>query len=267
MKLSVDQILSIEKELIEILKEAGSRLLFYWGKCIKHGNKDDQSFVTEADLAIEDFLINSLSKLYPNATFLAEESGYTGKNDGPYQWVIDPLDGTRNFTHHIPYFCISVALTYKDDPLIGVIYNPLHNELFYASKGNGSFYNGKKISIKAPQSFEQSFLVFGISHLRDRRSTIVKASIHLASRVAAIRCMGAVALDMAYIALGRFDGALFASLAWWDVAAGILIIQESGGVVFDWEGEKLTPSYANCMAGSALICNNLLQYFIQQPRD
>lgn len=249
---------TIELQLKQIIKQAGSLLLSYWHKKeIRINKKADKSLVTEADLATEKLLITELQKLFPPADFLTEESGQLGSNNNGYRWVIDPLDGTRNFAYHIPYFCISVALTYQNKPIIGVIYNPILDELFYAQEGKGAFCNDQKITIATPSSFSTSFIAFGLSSTAKYRVPMMKAAQKLVGKVAAVRHMGAVALDMANMAIGRFDGLLFTHLAWWDVAAGMLLIQEAGGQVREIGGKPLGPDYKSCIAGSELVFTHL----------
>ncbi len=249
---------NIDSELKTIIKEAGKLLLVYWNKKeIKKDKKSDKSLVTEADLASEKLLIDRLQALFPQADFWTEESGQLGSNKNGYRWVIDPLDGTRNFAYHIPYFCISVALTYQDKPIIGAIYNPILDELFFAAEGKGAFCNDTKIAISSPKSFADSFIAFGLSYTPQQRIPVIKAAQKLVGTIAAVRHMGAAALDMANMAIGRFDGLMFAHLSWWDVAAGVLIIEEAGGKVREIGGNPVGPDYKSCIAGSELIFDNL----------
>lgn len=253
---------NLEIELKNSMRQAGKLLLSYWHKKdITINKKADRSLVTEADLASEKLLMTSLQKLFPQADFWSEESGQSGSNNNGYRWVIDPLDGTRNFAYHIPYFCISVALTYHDKPVIGAIYNPLLDELFYAQEGKGAFCNDTKITISKPSSFTQSFIAFGLSYTEKHRIPVIKAAQQLVGKVAAVRHMGAMALDMANMAMGRFDGLMFTYLSWWDVAAGILIIEEAGGKVRELGGNPLRPDYTSCIAGSELVFDNLHKLF------
>ncbi len=255
---------TIKLELTALMKEAGKLLLFYWNKKnLKIDKKGDKTLVTEADLASEKFLIDSLQKLFPIADFLTEESGAFGSNKSGYCWVIDPLDGTRNFAFHIPYFCISVALTYKDRPIIGAIYNPIVDELFYAQEGTGAWCNDIPLRVSTPPSFTESFIAFGLSYTRSPayRLPVIKAAQKLVGTVVAVRHMGAVALDMANVAIGRFDGLMCISLCWWDVAAGTIIIEEAGGKVREINGSRLGPHFTSCIAGSPLIFDNLVKLF------
>lgn len=248
----------IETELITIVKEAGSLLLSYWGVPLAK-NKKSEGFVTEADIAVEQFLMNALRDLFPAADFWAEESGTSGSNNNGYQWIIDPIDGTRNFTHCIPYFCISVALTYYNKPVHAVIYNPIKNELFYAADGQGAYCNELPITVSGSTLLEHSFIAFGLPYAREQRYAVVNIAQKVAAQAGAVRHMGAVALDMANMAMGRFDGLLFTHLSWWDVAAGMLLVKEAGGCVTDLQGQTIDPSYAGCIAGNPLLYTQLYQ--------
>jgi myo-inositol-1(or 4)-monophosphatase len=252
---------NVDSELKKIIKEAAFLLLLYWDKPIQKNKKENGSIVTQADIESEKLLIERLSALMPQADFWSEESGQSGAKDTGYRWVIDPLDGTRNFAYKIPYFCISVALTYHDEPILAVIYNPIQDELFFAKKGEGAYCNDQKIAVSDPQTFKECFIAFGLSYATKHRPEMIKAAQKLVGRVAAVRHMGAIALDMANTAMGRFDGVMFTHLSWWDVAAGILIIEEAGGVVRQINGEPLGPDYTTCLAGSTFVFERLQGLF------
>lgn len=240
-----------DSELERICKEAGAILLSFWGKQLAHTAKRD-GFVTEADLASEAYLIKELQKLVP-ADIWAEESGQSGSLNNGYRWVIDPLDGTTNFAATIPYFCISIALTLHDEPIVSAIYNPLQDEFFFAQKGAGSLCNGKKITVSDTQTPDQAIIALSFAYDVSKRDAVLAAAQKLVYSVAALRNMGAAALDMAQLAAGRMDAVFFSDLAWWDVAAGALLVGESGGRVTDFQGAPLGPSYRSCVAGGAAI--------------
>lgn len=199
----------------EIMKEAGALLLSFWNKPDLKVWQKGKSVASEADIAIEQFLIKRLSALGITTNFCAEESGISGQSSDGYQWVIDPVDGTRNFVRHIPYFCISVALTHHDDPIVGAIYNPLSDELFFAQKGQRATCNGVPLYV-AERPLSEMLVV-------------TRLATDLTAHVGAVRHMGAIALDMAYLAAGRLDAVIFSYPSWWDIAAGQLLLQEAGG--------------------------------------
>ena len=147
-----------------IIKEVGKLQLSYFpnARSLARHEKDGAGFVTEVDIKSEEILIERLSQIVPEADFFAEESGISGNGD--YRWIIDPLDGTINFAHGLPHFCISIALTYKNDPIFGMIYQPLLNELFWAEKGKGAWFNGERIRVSSPKSFDKSLLVVGLPY-------------------------------------------------------------------------------------------------------
>ena len=241
-------------EVVEpIMCKAGDILLSYQAKQLTRTQKEEHGFVTEADLASEQFLISELSKIMPEASFCAEESGISGSTTSDYSWVIDPLDGTTNFSYGLPYYCISVALTYRDEPQFGMIYQPLLGELFYAQKGMGAFLNGQPITVSAPEDFNKSLIAVGLPYPAQERVNMVGMAQQVAGKAHGIRHFGAIALDLAYVAAGRLDGVMFGGLAWWDVAAGMLLIQEAGGLVSDFQGNQLNPAYRTCIGGGPMV--------------
>jgi len=239
-----------------IIQQAGVILISYYGKVLTCQAKKNHGFVTEADRASENYLIDQLAKILPKASFFAEESGRSGNND--YCWVIDPLDGTTNFSHKLPYFCISVALTYKGKPQVGILYQPLTNELFFAERGKGAFLNGEKIKISLPKYFNNSLVAMGLPYQSLKRKQLLHVAERIAQQAYGVRHFGAIALDLAYVACGRIDGAFFACLDWWDVAAGMLLIEQAGGVVTDFFGQPISEDYTSCIAGSKMVHYHML---------
>ncbi len=238
-----------------IVRKAGDILLSYYGKQLIRQEKPRHGFVTEADHASEQYLIENLAKVLPEASFFAEESGKSGS--GEYCWVIDPLDGTTNFAHGLPYFCISVALTHKDIPIVGIIFQPLSNEVFFAQSGKGAFLNGDKINVSAPVGFDKSLIALGLPYAKSKSVPLIHAAESVIKQAYAFRHLGAIALDLAYVAAGHLDGVFFTHLAWWDVAAGMLLIQEAGGMISDFTGNALNPAYNSCIAGGLQVYETL----------
>jgi len=239
-----------------IIRQAGVILLSYYGKELTRQEKKNHGFVTEADRASENCLIDQLAKILPEASFFAEESGRSGDND--YCWVIDPLDGTTNFVHELPYFCISVALTYKGKPQVGILYQPLTNELFFAEQGKGAFLNGEKIKISLPKHFNNSLVAMGLPYQSLKKKQLLHIAEQIAQQAYCVRHFGAIALDLAYVACGRMDGVFFSYLAWWDVAVGMLLIEQAGGVVTDFSGQSVSEDYTSCIAGSKMVHCHML---------
>jgi myo-inositol-1(or 4)-monophosphatase len=199
--------------------------------------KTKNDFVSEVDRAAEQAIIELLRESYPQHSILAEESGLS-KSDSDYQWIIDPLDGTTNFLHGFPQYCVSIALSIKGVVNHGVIYDPTRNELFYASKGAGAFLNDRRIRASKVVNLKDALVGTGfpfkqLKHF-DRYLAMFKDVTMAAS---AVRRPGAAALDLAYVACGRYDAFWEMGLSPWDIAAGALLIKESGGLIADFSGE------------------------------
>lgn len=243
-------------EVEEVVREAGKLLLRYYEDKLTKNYKSDGSYATEADLAAEEFLIAQLTELLPEAGIFAEESG---KNDhsGRYNWVIDPLDGTNNFAHSIPYSCISIALVEDDHPILAIIYDFHRNELFAAYRDHGAFLNGRPISVSKTDSMEQALICAPVAYKgtisAQKRQYYWNCLERVEKQCVTIRVLGAAALDLAYVAAGRVDGVFFEGLSWWDVAAGILLISEAGGQVSTYDQGVITSSFSNLVGGNKRI--------------
>lgn len=249
--------LSLPATIEPIIKRAGEIVVSYFRRIIQCKIKKTGGFVTEADLASEQYLTKQLEQVLPGASFIGEE---LGKNDGctEYCWVIDPLDGTTNFVHGIPYFCISIALTLKDEPLFGAVYQPLTDEYFYAERGAGAFLNGRRICVSSVEHLHQSIPVIGFPYKKERQfEHLLKLTNEIAPKTYTFRHFGAAALDQAYVACGRLDAVLFEDLGWWDVAAGMLLIEEGGGIVTDYEGKLVDSHYKTFVAAGPHLYTQL----------
>ncbi len=246
-----------------IIRQSGTILLDHFQTQLTRTRKGDKGFYTEADLASEEYIKRELGILYPEVAIIAEESGFNNITSD-YCWVIDPLDGTTNFAHGLPYFCVSIALTYKGEPQFGIIYQPLTNELFYAYKGKGAFCNGNPMVVSTTP-LEQSLLFIGFPYAKGESFLhVLKHLESVSARTFAFRHLGAIALDLAYVADGRGDGVFFEDLEWWDVAAGILLIQEAGGLATTYKGEPVRNGYYTCIAGNPVVYK-ALQPLLQGP--
>lgn len=233
--------------LDELLKCATEAALIA-GKIIKEGfgtsftikNKEGKNnLVTEYDNLSEEAIINKITSRFPDHKFLAEESGKSGfQNSDNIRWLIDPLDGTVNFAHQLPIFSVSIAAELNKELLVGVIYNPILDELFYAKKGGGAFLNNEPIKVSETTSLDTSFLVTGFPYNVDKDPGFcVEQFISIIRRGIPIRRLGSAALDLAYVANGRFDGFWEIELKPWDVAAGVLLVREAGGLVTQYNNE------------------------------
>ncbi len=183
---------------------------------LKKGPKD---FVTNSDRTVEKILIDELIKYKKKYSILTEETGYIENEDTENIWIIDPIDGTNNFLHGVPHFCISIAFQSKDEILTGLVFDPIKNEIFYAEKNQGAFFNNHRIRVSKKKDLEECLFATNYRGL-------IKTKLNS-------RITGSAALDLAYVGAGRFDGYFQDNLNIWDVAAGILIIKEAGGVLND----------------------------------
>ena len=219
--------------------------------------KARNDFVSLVDKQAEKNIIYTILQSYPDHAILAEESGAQGENE--YQWIIDPLDGTTNFLHGFPQFAISIALFRGKLPYQAVIYDPLRQELFTASRGRGAYLNERRIRVSKRKSLEGALLgtgyPFNNTQIFDHYLQTLRA---LMPMVAGIRRAGAASLDLAYVACGRLDGFWEFGLKQWDIAAGLLIIQEAGGGVSDTSGDKNYMESGNIVAGNYDILKEML---------
>ncbi len=201
--------------------------------------KGPGNFVSTADLKAERTLRQELSKARPDYSFLMEESGASAGKDTEHRWIVDPLDGTTNFLHGLPHFCISIALERAGDIVAGVVYDPIKDELFWGEKGIGSFLNDRRLRVSSRRQLSQALLATGTPYGQrsDGRPRYLRQLDSLMDQVGDIRRMGAAALDLAYVAAGRFDGYWEYGLGAWDIAAGLLLVREAGGYVSEPNGD------------------------------
>lgn len=240
--------------------KAGKGLMRDFGE-VDHlhiSRKSASNFVTKSDIRTEKLLQKELLAARPAFGFLMEEGGEVKGKDPSHRWIIDPLDGTSNFIHAIPYFCISIGLEKihsngESEIIAGVIFDPTHNELFTAEKGKGALVNNRKLQVSNRENFEESMLVTG-----SPRDAFV-AHEKVTKSGAIVRYFGACALDLAYMAAGRIDACWYQSIKPWDIAAGMLLVQEAGGVFTSIDG---TP--ATIYSSSILASNRVLYQSVQK---
>ena len=204
----------------------------------KKGPKD---FVTKTDKRVEEILIQELSKSKKNYSFITEETGVIKNVDDNNVWIIDPIDGTTNFLHGIPHFAISVALKSNNKIISGIIFDPIKNEMFYAEKNNGSYFNNQRIRVSNKNNLDECLFGTNIQGVKFSNLNV--------------RCSGSAALDLAYVGSGRLDGFFQNNLNIWDIAAGLLIIDEAGGKINNFEDNKI--SKISLMASSSNIFNKM----------
>jgi len=234
-------------------------LAYRAGTLIRAGAERDVSYepkqyadvVTEVDRASEALIVGAIRARYPDHAIIAEEGSGVSMSS-PYTWLIDPLDGTLNFLHGLPIFCVSIALLAYNEPLLGVVYDPMRNELFYAERGRGAFLNGRRLRVSQTPTLARSLLSSGLPYDRFEQPDNNLAELtHLAMLVQDIRRPGSAALDLCAVAAGRTDGHWELGLKPWDVGAGGLIALEAGATVTDWQGEPWRP-----LGGDRLVATN-----------
>ncbi len=226
---------------------------------LKIQSKTFNDFVSEVDHAAEQAIINTIRDAYPDHGFLGEESGKSN-SEAENIWIIDPLDGTTNFLHNFPQYCVSIALQQKGVLTQAVIYDPLRNDLFTATKGRGAFLNDKRIRVTSRTKLQASLIATGFpfrdfTHL-DTYLAMLKDMIKTTT---GIRRPGSAALDLAYVAAGFTDGFFEINLSTWDIAAGGLLVQEAGGLVGDFEGNESWLTTGNIVAANAKVFSQMLQ--------
>lgn len=220
--------------------------------------KDRNDFVSEVDREAEDEIIGILRKAYPNHAILAEESGLTSGDD--FQWIIDPLDGTTNFLHGFPQFAVSIALRHQGRMQVAVVYDPLSQDLYTATRGAGATLNDRRIRVSNRHSLDGALLGTGFPfRAQQHLDTYLDMFRALFPQSAGIRRAGAAALDLAYVAAGRLDGFWEIGLSPWDMAAGLLLIQEAGGLSSDFSGGHNHLEHGNLVAGNPKVFAEILK--------
>jgi len=235
---------------------AGAILQDYVGKLKSLREKTPGNLVSEADTLAEETVIAILKNDFPDYAFWAEESGQQGTST--YTWAIDPLDGTTNYAHRYPFYAVSIALLVDQVPTVGVIYDPTRDELFIGVLGGGASVNGEALQVSENPTLAQSILVTGFAY--DRREVAdnnYREFCHLTHLTQGVRRDGAAALDLAYVACGRFDGYWERGLSVWDIAAGIVLVQEAGGSVTAYDGSPIDLASGRVLATNGLIHREL----------
>ena len=227
--------------------------------------KGPGDFVTSADKRTEKILIDELQKAHPEYGIITEETGIINKSNLKNRWIIDPIDGTMNFLNGIPQFAISIGYEEEGEIKCGVIFNPIMNEMFCAEKGNGAFLNNSRIRVSNKKDIKDSLIVTGgpkgASKIKDK---IFSEYINVSKNVSNVRKFGSAALDVAYVACGRFDGYWQRELNFWDIAAGIIILKEAGGFVDFFEEDKNNYIKKNIIASNSNIHEDLKQLIIKK---
>lgn len=238
---------------LETARDAGQLLIEKFGR-VTVTKKGDINLVTEADLASESLIIERIKSYYPKHSILAEEAGNAVViGDSTWKWIIDPLDGTTNFAHGYPCFCVTIALEHDGEIVLGVTFDPTRNELFSAERGRGASLNNKPIRVSATERLSEALIVTGFPYNFKDRPDFARHLNRFLVESRGVRRDGSAAIDMAYVACGRFDGFWEEGLNPWDMAAGVLLIEEAGGHVTGYDGSKFSVYHPPILATNGLI--------------
>lgn len=234
---------------------------------IRVSAKSANDFVTETDAAAEAAIIETLQDAYPGHGILTEESGSIGAQDSDFVWVIDPLDGTNNFIHGFPMYCVSIALMIKGKVEHAVIYDPSRNDLYVASKGRGAFVNDRRIRASKRTHIKECLLSTGhVNHPDIDASSHFRMIAEMTRRSTGLRQTGSAAMDLAHVACGRVDGFFHKDLNIWDIAAGSLLVTEAGGLVGNFSGEADFLETGECMAANPRIYGQMVPHLSKYSR-
>ena len=242
---------------VQMARDAGRILIDRQGRSLQVSSKGDINLVTEADLAAEKFIIERIRSYYPRHAILAEESGASNGTESvatnEWKWIIDPLDGTTNYAHGYPCFCVSIAVERAGKLEIGVVYDPVRNEMFAAERGQGATLNERAIRVSDVDDLNSAMLCTGFPYDVRERPDFARHFTSFTMRAQAVRRDGSAALDLACVACGRFDGFWEDGLNPWDTAAGLLLIEEAGGQVTDYKGAALDIYTPEVLASNGLV--------------
>ncbi|MER9231282.1 inositol monophosphatase [Mesorhizobium sp. M0622] len=248
--------------MVQAAMKAGRSLSRDFGEVqnLQVSMKGPGDYVSQADRKAEDIVFAELSKARPGYAFLMEERGVIEGDDGQHRWIVDPLDGTTNFLHGIPFFAISIALERQGQIVAGVIYNPAMDELYTAERGGGAFMNDRRLRVAGRTKLVDAVIGCGMPHLgRGQHGNFLVELRNVMAEVSGVRSFGSASLDLAYVAAGRMDGFWEIGLSAWDIAAGMLLIREAGGFVSDFAGGQEMLTAGSVVAGNELMQRALLK--------
>ena len=243
---------------INTAREARRILAERFGRVSVTYKQNDIDLVTEADLASERYIIGQINTHFPRHAILAEESGATETAGAEYRWVIDPLDGTTNYAHNYPCFCVSIGLEHKGELVVGAVYDPTRDEMFAAEKGGGATLNGRLMRVSETEQLSRALLCTGFPYNVRSRADFTREWRNFTLHAHGIRRDGSAALDLAYVAAGRFDGFWEDGLNPWDMAAGALLVTEAGGRITNYEGGPLSIYQPPVIASNSLIHDDMM---------
>jgi myo-inositol-1(or 4)-monophosphatase len=247
---------------VDTARSAGRFLIDNLGKVRSVTDKDDggKNLVTEIDRGSEEMIIGAVRSKFPGDEILAEESGKGTPGSTGYRWIIDPLDGTTNYTHAFPVFCVSIGIEHEGKIVAGVIYDPNLDEMFSAELGGGTTLNGAPVRVSTVGTIGRSLLVTGFPYnISENPDRTIERFAKALKRAQAVRRMGSAAIDLAYVACGRYDGFWEVGLAPWDVAAGMLLVGEAGGTVTNFDGGPCDIRGKAIAASNGVVHRELLE--------
>jgi len=254
--------MSFLQTAVDTARESGALLANYFERHIGYELKGSYDLVTDADRASENLIIERIRNHYPSHSITGEE---TGAHDGTsaYRWYVDPLDGTTNFAHGFPVFNVTLALEYRGELICGVIYDPQRDEMFTAEQGAGAFLNNRRIHVSGVRRVEEALVATGFPSRRRHQSVNVYFYHQLAMASHGVRRAGAAALDLAYVACGRLDAFWEFALHPWDMAAGLLLVKEAGGLLSTMQGQAHQLASPHLVADNGLLHAELLEIFAE----
>jgi len=243
---------------ILLAKKAGDFLKDHAQDEIMVEHKGRIDLVTNMDHTSQAMIVGEIDRTFPDHSIIAEE-GVGKEKSSAYTWFIDPLDGTTNFVHHLPFFCVSIAVRRLDKPFIGVCYNPISGDLFHAQVSKGAYRNGKRIFVSKTQLLIDSLVATGFPYTHEKLKKIMTSFSHVLGKARGIRRMGSAALDLCYVAAGSFDAFWEEGLKPWDMAAGVTILQEAGGLVTSLDGGSFDLYRGDILASNSLVHQEILK--------
>ena len=261
--------MKLELFLRELLLQAGGRLRQQYGrvKSIRYKSGAVTNLVTNVDQDVERFIKTRIKKKYPEDSILAEESEIENA-DSPRRWIIDPLDGTTNFAHGLSLFCVSIGVELNREIVAGGVYDPIHEELFFALKGKGATMNGKKIRVSKTKQLKRALVVTGFPYdIHEHPEKSLPYFNAMIQHAQGVRRLGSAALDICYLAMSRFDAFFEVFLNPWDTAAGSLILQEAGGVITDFRGEPFSVYTRELAASNGLIHDEMIEVLKETKKE
>lgn len=248
----------IQRIAVRTARQAGDVLRSFYGNLKEVRKKGAIDLVTEADIASEKVIVEAIRESFPEHGILAEESGET-RGDHRFQWIIDPLDGTTNFTHQLDLFAVSIAFAVEGTPRMGVVFNPMSGELFEATAGHGAALNGRTIRVSTRSQMKESLLVTGFPYdFKETMPSLMTRFGNCLSVSQGVRRLGSAALDLCFVACGRFEGFWEENLNPWDTAAGTLVLQEAGGKATDFSGRPFHFDMKEILATNGRVHERML---------